>query len=106
MNKKIFFIAILLCTSHSFALNLSDTYNKETKMGIKSLKDYQSYRLNQLEQLKAQGMDDVTYFNEVEKVKNLVRSSPINIADKLQRLDGFEDIERKLSEIKIYKIDN
>ena len=101
MNKITFFVALLLCSSYSLALNLSNTYSKETKMSIKTLKDYQTYRLNQLEQLKAQGMDDITYFKEVEKVKNLVQPSPINIPNQLKHFDRFGVIERKLFEFNI-----
>lgn len=98
MNKITFFVVLLLCSSYSLALNLSNTYSKETKMSIKTLKDYQTYRLNQLEQLKTQGMDDKTYFREVERVKNLIQLSPPNIIEQ-----SYIDIEdfRSLDKLEI-----
>lgn len=67
-------------------------------MSIKTLKDYQTYRLNQLEQLKTQGMDDKTYFREVERVKNLIQLSPPNIIEQ-----SYIDIEdfRSLDKLEI-----
>ena len=100
MNKKIFFVALLFCSGYSLALNLSSTFNKETKMSITTLKEYQTYRLSQLDQLKAQGMDDKTYTHEVKKVKNLSPLPPKNTLEQLTPdIEDIRSFERRSEKI-------
>ena len=66
-------------------------------MSIKNPKDYQTYRLDQLEQLKAQGMDVNTYLKEVERVENFI--------DPLLSLDSTNGFKWRVGERETLEID-
>tara|TARA_B110001454_G_C12596648_1_gene382654 strand:+ start:112 stop:453 length:342 start_codon:yes stop_codon:yes gene_type:complete len=70
-------ILILLIPFDLSALNLSNSFNKETKASINSVETYKSYRLKQLEQLKNQGMDPKIYALEINRLENMAQSLPL-----------------------------
>jgi len=90
MNKITFLITFVIFSIHGMTLNLSNTYNKDVKMSIKSAKDYKTYRLDQLKALRNQGMNNSTYIQEVERLQNITQ---IPLLDMTEKLDiDIEDI--------------
>lgn len=99
MNKLIFFTIFVLFSSHGMTLNLSSTYNKDVKMSIKSVKDYKNYRLDQLTVLRNQGLNDIAYTQELERLQNITQLPASDITKQLdtnmedmRSFDGLEII--------------
>jgi len=104
INIPKFTIAILalLLPFNLSALNLSNTFNKETKASINSLESYKTYRMGQLEQLKNQGMSPLIYAKEVNRVNNLTQSPPASNLYDLHKMHQEIGIEFNALEIELY----
>ena len=104
INIPKFTIAILalLLPFNLSALNLSNTFNKETKASINSLESYKTYRMGQLEQLKNQGMSTLIYAKEVKRVNNLTQSLPASNLYDLNKVNKEIGIEFNALEIELY----
>ena len=104
INIPKFIIAILalLLPFNLSALNLSNTFNKETKASINSLESYKTYRMGQLEQLKNQGMSLLIYAKEVKRVNNLTQSLPASNLYDLNKVNQEIGIEFNALEIELY----
>ena len=100
--KSTIAILALLLPFNLSALNLSNTFNKETKASINSLKSYKTYRMGQLEQLKNQGMSPLIYANEVKRVNNLTQSLPASNFYDLNKMHKEIGIEFNSLEIEVY----
>ena len=100
--KSTIAILALLLPFNLSALNLSNTFNKETKASINSLETYKSYRLDQLKQLKNQGMDPFIYETEVKKANNLQQSLPTFNVFYSHRAHQETEIKLNTLEIELY----
>ena len=104
INIPKFTIAILalLLPFNLSALNLSNTFNKETKTSINSLESYKTYRMGQLEQLKNQGMSPLIYAKEVKRLNNLTQLLPASNLYDLNKVNQEIGIEFNALEIELY----
>tara|TARA_B100001059_G_C17787861_1_gene558265 strand:- start:511 stop:840 length:330 start_codon:yes stop_codon:yes gene_type:complete len=89
--KKYFVLAFfVLVSENTLALNFSNIDKKIAKANIKTVEDYKSYRLEQLQALRNKGMSNAIYLRELERMQNITQLPPSDITKQLDI--NIEDI--------------
>lgn len=97
--KKYFVLTFFaLASLNTSALGLLDTDKNFLKANIKSIQDYKSYRLEQLNALRNTGMNNETYLRELERLQNIKQ---LPFSNTTKQLDIITDDMRSFDRRKI-----